>query len=87
MAKMATFLISMKTNFTTMKNILITILVCLGITSFAQEKGMLMEHDANWKQILEKAKKEIHFSPRPASETINDTVNWQYHGSLQNKKS
>jgi dihydroflavonol-4-reductase len=35
----------------------------------------------------EKAKNELSFSPRPAFETIIDTVNWFKNGYLQNKKS
>jgi thioredoxin-related protein len=44
-----------------MKSLLITLILLVNITSFAQETGMNIEHDATWQQILDKAKKENKF--------------------------
>ena len=41
-----------------MKNIFLYILLSLSLVGYAQEKGMNIEHDATWQQILDKAKKE-----------------------------
>ncbi len=44
-----------------MKSLFITLILLINITSFAQEAGMNIEHDATWQQILDKAKKENKF--------------------------
>ncbi len=41
-----------------MKRILLNLLILTSLNSFAQESGINFEHDATWKQILEKAKQE-----------------------------
>ena len=41
-----------------MKKILLLILVCVKLTSFAQQTGMQFEQDVKWQQVLDKAKKE-----------------------------
>ena len=44
-----------------MKKIFLAIILLINLSSFAQQKGMIFEHDATWQQILDKAKKENKF--------------------------